>query len=143
MMLNFLIILTTYAFMEFMAWFTHKFVMHGFGWYFHKDHHQKESGFFEKNDVYFLVYAIPSWLLIMFGAMHQFDFKFFIGIGIACYGLTYFIIHEVVIHERFKWFKNWKNPFFEALREAHKKHHAVTSKEGASHFGLLLSPFKS
>jgi beta-carotene 3-hydroxylase len=142
MLFKILILLATYGGMEFMAWFSHRYIMHGLGWYFHKDHHQKEPGFFEKNDVYFLLYAIPSWLLIMFGAMNGFDLKFFAGIGIALYGLTYFLLHEVVIHERFTWFRNWRNPFFEALRKAHKKHHSVTEKHGASHFGLLLSPLK-
>ena len=27
--------------MEFMAWFTHKYIMHGFLWVLHKDHHKK------------------------------------------------------------------------------------------------------
>ena len=39
--------------MEPITWATHKYVMHGFLWYLHEDHHQKSDGFFEKND-YFL-----------------------------------------------------------------------------------------
>ena len=43
--------------MEFAAWFTHKYVMHGFLWDWHEDHHQPhlKEGFFEKNDHLLLV----------------------------------------------------------------------------------------
>ena len=50
--------LAAYAGMEFMAWFTHKYVMHGILWVWHEDHHQphhEKHGFFEKNDLFFLV----------------------------------------------------------------------------------------
>jgi len=36
----FLIFLVTFLVMECVTWCTHKFVMHGFMWYFHEDHHQ-------------------------------------------------------------------------------------------------------
>ena len=39
--------------MEPITWATHKYVMHGFLWYLHEDHHQKSDGFFEKNDAFF------------------------------------------------------------------------------------------
>ncbi|MGK0308571.1 MAG: beta-carotene 3-hydroxylase, partial [Urechidicola sp.] len=34
--MNFIIILATFLGMEFMAWCTHKFVMHGFLWNLHQ-----------------------------------------------------------------------------------------------------------
>ena len=30
----------TFIVMEGVTWCTHKYVMHGFGWYLHEDHHQ-------------------------------------------------------------------------------------------------------
>ena len=32
----------TFFFMEFMAWFSHKYIMHGFLWVLHADHHKKD-----------------------------------------------------------------------------------------------------
>ena len=90
MTLNIALVIITFLVMEGMAWVTHKFVMHGFMWYFHEDHHQPTPGFFEKNDVFFLIYAVPSWLLIMFGMMNGNDFRTFIGFGILAYGIGYF-----------------------------------------------------
>ena len=87
------IIIATFFFMEFVAWFTHKYVMHGFLWSVHKDHHQKEPGFFEKNDLFFLIFAVPSWLCIMLGMMNGFPEAVAIGYGIALYGMAYFVVH--------------------------------------------------
>lgn len=129
--------------MEFMAWFTHKYVMHGFLWFLHKDHHQPNPNtFFEKNDSFFLVYAIPSWLCIMLGMMWGNAFSVGLGFGILAYGMTYFLIHDVLIHRRFKWFDKIQNPYFKALRKAHKVHHKNRFKEEGSCFGLLVVPRK-
>ncbi len=32
----------TFCIMEFMAWFSHKYIMHGFLWHLHEDHHKKD-----------------------------------------------------------------------------------------------------
>src|SRR4051812_43332125 len=100
--INIALVIGGFFLTEFLAWFLHKFVMHGFLWSLHKDHHQKEAGFFEKNDTFFLVFAIPSWLCIMYGNMAGGDFRLYIGIGIAVYGIAYFLVHEIFIHQRFK-----------------------------------------
>ena len=136
------IVVATFFFMEFMAWFTHKYVMHGLMWYFHKDHHQHEPGFFEKNDVFFLIFAIPSWLCIMLGLMNANFYVVSIGAGIAVYGLSYFLMHDIFIHQRFKWFRNSNNFYLLALRKAHKIHHKHLGKEEGECFGMLVVPPK-
>jgi len=141
MLINFLIILATFIFMEFMAWFTHKFVMHGFLWYLHRDHHQGHEGFFEKNDSFFLIFAIPSAFCFVTGIMNN-DFRLFIGIGIALYGFAYFLVHDVIIHQRFKWLRNLDNDYIKAIRRAHKIHHKHLGKEQGENFGMLVVPQK-
>lgn len=128
--------------MEFMAWFTHKYVMHGLGWYFHRDHHRPEPGFLEKNDVFFLIFAIPSWLCIMFGMMEGNDFRLYIGIGIALYGFAYFLVHDIIIHQRFKILTRSSNLYVMAIRKAHKIHHKHLDKEDGECFGMLVVPKK-
>lgn len=142
-MLSLFITIAAFLGMEFMAWFTHKYVMHGFMWYFHKDHHVKDHHSpFEKNDVFFLIYATPGALLMITGIMADFDFKFFVGLGITLYGFTYFLVHDVFIHQRFKWFRNTTHPYFLAIRKAHKAHHKVITKEHGTCFGMLVVPKK-
>jgi len=140
--LNIVLIIATFFAMEFMAWFTHKYVMHGFMWKFHKDHHVEEPGFFERNDVFFLIYAVPSFLLILFGAKAGYDFRFFIGLGILFYGMAYFFVHDIFIHQRFKILRNADHPYFKAIRKAHKVHHKHRGKEHGECFGMLLVPWK-
>ncbi len=136
------VFLVSFFAMEFIAWATHKYVMHGLMWYFHVDHHSEKKGFFEKNDVFFLVFAIPSWLCIMLGVMYEQYLSVWIGAGIAAYGLAYFMVHEVYIHRRFKWLDNLDSPYLMAIRKAHKVHHKYRGKEHGECFGMLLVPRK-
>lgn len=138
-----LITLLTFIMMEGVAWFTHKYIMHGFGWYLHKDHHQPGYQYiFEKNDVFSIIFATPSILLLLFGLMPNLNYLFFIGLGIFLYGLAYFLIHDVLIHRRFKWFDSVNNWYFKGLRKAHKIHHKRLGKHDGECFGMLLVPFK-
>jgi len=133
-----LLILLTFLTMEGITWLTHRFVMHGFLWYLHEDHHQKRPGFFEKNDAFFLIFAIPSWLCIMLGLQNQVYWVAAVGLGIALYGLAYFIVHEVIIHQRFKWFTRSNNAYIRTIRWAHKMHHKHVGKEEGESFGMLI-----
>jgi beta-carotene 3-hydroxylase len=128
--------------MEFVAWFTHKFVMHGFLCILHKDHHQTEPGIFEKNDAFFLIFAIPSMILIFLGVMNGYDIRMYIGIGIAVYGLAYFLVHDIFIHQRIGIFRRSNNVYLRAIRKAHKVHHKHLNKEHGECFGMLMVPFK-
>ena len=137
-----LVLIGTFVLMEFSAWAMHKYVMHGFMWKFHKDHHVPEEGVFERNDIFFLIYAIPSWLCIMLGIMYQAYFAVWIGFGIAAYGFAYFLFHDVYIHRRLKFLRDINRPFFMAIRKAHKVHHKHRGKEHGECFGMLIVPFK-
>ena len=138
-----LITLGVFLLMECVTWLTHKFVMHGFGWYLHEDHHQpKYQGVFEKNDAFFVVFAIPSIALFYFGTYTEHTFLFYIGLGILFYGLAYFMVHDVLIHQRFKWFKHTNNRYLKGLRKAHKIHHKHLGKEEGECFGMLFVPLK-
>ena len=66
------IVLLTFFLTELSAWANHKYLMHGILWYLHADHHNKDhDSWYERNDFFFMIYAIPSWLLIMFGMMNH------------------------------------------------------------------------
>lgn len=133
-----LITLATFCVMEGITWLTHRFVMHGFLWYLHEDHHQKGPGFFEKNDAFFIIFAIPSWLCIMLGSMNQVYWVVSIGAGIALYGFAYFLVHEIIIHQRVKLFTRSNNRYIKAIRWAHKMHHKHLDKHEGESFGMLI-----
>ena len=140
---NVLIVLTSFFCMEGIAWFTHKYIMHGLLWVFHKDHHKKESpGFFEHNDFFFLIFALPGIAGLFFGMRAGYNPLFWIGMGITVYGFAYFFIHDIFIHQRFKVLRNADNKYFKAIRRAHKIHHKHVGKEEGECFGMLWVPFK-
>src|SRR4051794_31912535 len=104
--MNTAIVLLSFAGMELVAWFSHKYIMHGLLWVLHKDHHKKVSGgFMEHNDFFFLIFAIPGLLCLVLGIRSNVNFLFWIGMGITLYGMTYFVIHDIFIHQRFKIFR--------------------------------------
>lgn len=135
------LVIITFVMMEFIAWSSHKYIMHGSLWKWHEDHHdhKKKSGkFWEKNDRFFLIFAIPSAAAYIVGTATSMTFFLYIGIGISIYGLIYFLIHDVYIHKRFKWFKTLDSRYSRAILRAHGAHHARKSKENCESFGLLI-----
>lgn len=126
--------------MEFVAWFSHKYIMHGFLWHVHLDHHQPTGHKIQKNDWFFLIFAIPAWQFIMLGFIFGSVLSIGIGFGISLYGMVYFLIHEVLIHRRFNWLDNLQFRYFNILKRAHRAHHEKTGKEDGKCFGLLIVP---
>lgn len=141
---NFILITAGVFFsMEGVTWLTHKFVMHGFLWNLHRDHHQVDPNrFWQKNDLFFVIFAVPSMTLFMASALLSKPALAAIGLGILFYGLAYFLVHEVLIHRRLKWFDKTDNWYFKALRKAHKVHHKHLDKHEGECFGMLLVPLK-
>lgn len=133
-----LVLLGTFVIMEGVTWCTHRFVMHGFLWYLHKDHHQVRPGIFEKNDLFAFIFAIPSFLMIYFGTFRHLWWLQAIGFGVMLYGIAYFLVHDVIIHQRFKWFAKSNNTYVRAIRWAHKMHHKHLGKHDGESFGFLI-----
>lgn len=141
--MNFLIILITFFLMEGFTWVVHKYVMHGFLWSLHRDHHDHSNDPpLEKNDYFFVIFAIPAIVLMYIGTMNDFNALFYIGIGITLYGMSYFFVHDIFIHQRVKFLKDTKNPYLLAIRRAHKQHHKHINKEDGECFGFLWVPVK-
>lgn len=137
------VFIATFMMMEGMAWFTHKYVMHGILWKLHKDHHRKDHNhWWERNDLFFVFYAVVS---ISFFLLWRYDGLWVglpIGLGILAYGIAYFTVHDIFIHQRFKIFKNANNPYAKGVRRAHKMHHKHLGKEDGECFGMLWVPMK-
>ena len=138
-----LLILVTVAAMEGVAWASHKYIMHGFGWAWHRDHHEPHDNVFEKNDLYGVVGAIMSISMFAVGSPLVLGADAWwpgtwIGLGILVYGLIYTFIHDGLVHQRyFKWVP--KKGYAKRLVQAHKLHHATIGKEGGVSFGFIFA----
>ncbi|MCI9844014.1 sterol desaturase family protein [Flavobacterium pectinovorum] len=140
-MLNFLIIIIVFICMEGATWCIHKYIMHGFLWVLHKDHHDHSSeGLLEKNDYFFVIFATPAIALMYFGSLADFNYVFYIGLAVSLYGMAYFFVHDIFIHQRLKVLRNTNNTYFLALRRAHKQHHKHLGKHFGECFGFLYVP---
>ena len=138
-----LIFLGTFFIMEFNAWFTHKYIMHGMLWNLHKDHHHKDhDSWFERNDAFFIFYAVVSMSCFYLSSFENLWYTLPIGFGILAYGAAYFVVHDIFIHQRFKWLRNIDNKYARGLRRAHKMHHKHLGKDKGENFGMLVVPFK-
>ncbi|NRA28744.1 MAG: sterol desaturase family protein [Parvularculaceae bacterium] len=127
------------CFMEAFAWWAHKYIMHGWGWNWHADHHEPHDKTFEKNDLFVVVFGSFTAALIMIG-IEWFEPLYYVGLGITLYGIMYSFVHDGLVHQRypFHWFP--KRGYWKRLVQAHKLHHATTCKEGAVSFGFVLAP---
>lgn len=137
------VLLASFAAMELAAALMHRYVMHGPLWVWHEDHHVPRGGTFQANDLFALMFAVPSWLLIMTGMQSgPGHVRTAIGFGILLYGVVYTLVHENIIHRRFPWKLRLGHWYFHALREAHAVHHQRQSKTGCVNFGMLVVPLQ-
>jgi beta-carotene 3-hydroxylase len=129
-------LLAAFAGMELFSGFFHKYIMHGVLWRIHKTHHVHGKGFFELNDIFSLSFGTIATLLFVLG-IPTLDWRFWVGCGIICYGAVYFVVHDVFIHRRVKWIEQTNIPYLQALRRAHKAHHAYIESNPGEEYGLL------
>lgn len=129
-----LIVLSSFIVMEFVSYLAHRFVYHGFGWIFHKSHHEPRHGMFEWNDIFPMIFAAITISLMMFGLSDPSRSDIVaMSIGITSYGLVYFFIHDLYVHRRAKWMR-LRIPFLLKLKQAHAIHH----RYGGEPYGLLM-----
>ncbi len=137
------IVLATFLGMEFVAWGSHKYIMHGFGWGWHRDHHERHDRMFEKNDLYALVGASMSIAMFALGSplvrgSAAWEPGTWIGVGILAYGIVYTLIHDGLVHQRyFHWVP--RRGYAKRLVQAHRLHHATIGKEGGVSFGFVIA----
>lgn len=132
------LVIVAFIGMEGVAWLSHKYIMHGIGWKWHKDHHQHHKGFFEKNDLYAVFFSLIAIGLIFTGIFGN-KTLLFLGIGVTLYGVGYFLFHDIVVHRRIKTNFKPQGKYFKRIINAHYMHHKTHKKEGAEAFGFLFA----
>ena len=138
-----LICVSTFLFWEAVAWFTHKYVMHGFLWSWHKSHHTAHHHTFERNDLFAFVFSLPSiGLFYYFSLVHYNPYMLAVALGIFLYGVFYLIFHDVIVHQRVRWRPDRKSNYLQRMINAHYIHHSKHTKEGCEAFGFLYAPKK-
>ena len=138
-----LIVFATVLAMEWVAWASHKYIMHGFARAWQRDHHEPHDNLLEKNDLFAIVGAVASISMFAIGSPMVLGSGAWwpgtwIGLGILFYGIIYTLVHDGLVHQRyFQWVP--KRGYAKRLVQAHKLHHATVGKEGGVSFGFVLA----
>ena len=136
-----LLFVATIVLMEGFAYVAHRWVMHGWGWFLHESHHRARHGNWELNDLYAVIFAVPS-IVLLLGGVHLgwWPGCTWIGAGIAAYGAIYFGFHDIVVHKRIGHRYVPRSAYMKRIVQAHRLHHIVETKEGTVSFGFLWAP---
>jgi beta-carotene 3-hydroxylase len=139
----FLITFATFLLWEGVAWITHKYIMHGFLWRWHKSHHTAHNHLLERNDWFAVIFRLPSIGLFYYGSMVTYNpYLLAVGVGILCYGIFYLVFHDIIVHQRITWRPRKRSKYLERMINAHYVHHGKHTKEGCEAFGFLFAPKK-
>lgn len=139
----FLIVIATAAAMEGVAWGSHKYIMHGWGWGWHRDHHEPHDNLLEKNDLYAIVGAALSISMFAIGSPWVMGANAWwpgtwIGLGVLVYGIVYTLVHDGLVHQRYFRYVP-RSGYLKRLVQAHNLHHATIGKEGGVSFGFVIA----
>ena len=132
-----LLVVGTVAFMEWFAAWSHEHIMHGWGWGWHKSHHEPHDETLEENDLYAVVFAVFAVGLFVVGAYAW--PVWWIAVGISIYGVLYFFMHDGLVHQRWPFKYIPRTGYLKRVYQAHRLHHAVEGRDGCVSFGFVYA----
>jgi beta-carotene 3-hydroxylase len=119
--------------MELVATLAHRFVFHGFGMGWHRSHHLPPRRVLEANDLFPLVFSGLTIVVLSIGvSVGAAAVLLPIGVGVTAYGVSYLVVHDLVIHRRASWLRV-PDRVGSRLRRAHNVHHLFSEAP----FGFL------
>ena len=136
-MLFILLTISGFVGLEVFSYIVHRWFFHGVLWKIHVTHHTPRKGWLELNDVFSIVFGSVSVICLVSGNYIAIP----VGLGIAIYGVVYFIAHDLFTHRRFLPFSS-KNKTLLTIRAAHQRHHQSSDKLGIEPFGLFLFNYR-
>jgi beta-carotene 3-hydroxylase len=135
---NAAIVVVSVVAMEWIAWATHKYVMHRWGWAWHRSHHESGEHGLEKNDFYAAVFAAIAIAFIARGSRGVWPLTW-VGLGMTIYGFLYFVVHDGFVHQRWPFRYAPRGGYLKRLVQAHRVHHAVRTRDACISFGFLYA----
>lgn len=127
-----------FLFMEGLAWVAHRYVMHGWGWRWHRSHHEPGRRMLEANDGFSVIGAALAIGLFLLAGKLASPLLQAAAIGVTAYGVVYWLVHDGLVHQRWPWRWSPRSGYLRRLVQAHRLHHAVRTREGALSFGFLI-----
>lgn len=125
--------LVAFALMEPIAALTHRGLMHRRGWRWHRSHHATRGRRLEANDLFPIVFAAVTIVVMAVGAAQDRSFLLWVGAGVSLYGTAYLLVHDVCIHGRLGR-AVVAGPYLRWVARAHAVHH----RDGRAPYGFLV-----
>jgi beta-carotene 3-hydroxylase len=132
-----LLVIGTVVFMEWFAAWSHKHIMHGWGWQWHKSHHEPHDETLEKNDLYAVIFAVIA--IGMFWVGNWVWPVWWIAVGVSVYGVLYFFMHDGLVHQRWPFRYVPRKGYLKRVYQAHRLHHAVEGRDDCVSFGFVYA----
>lgn len=132
-LLHLLIAVGGFVAMEGVSYATHRWVMHGAGMRWHRSHHLPSEGRVERNDLFPVLFSMIGFGVFLAASLTATGWLYWLGGGIAAYGLLYLLVHEVYIHRRVPCPLADRRSL-DRLRDAHEIHHLF----GGEPYGMLF-----
>ena len=128
------VVLAAFVAMEPVTYVVHRGVMHGPGLGWHRSHHARSTGRFERNDLYPVVFAAATVSVMAVGSLVPgLALLVPIGAGVTAYGLAYLFVHDGYIHRRLPRLTR-RISALDRLADAHALHHRF----GGEPYGMLF-----
>jgi len=124
--------------MEGVAWFLHKYAMHGFVWVPHEDHHRGHKGWFEKNDPFAAFFSALAIALFYLGVQGGINTLYYVAIRVTLYGVGYILFHDITFHRRIRVPR--KGRYLKRIIGSHAAHHQKSTRCQGVSFGFLWAP---
>ncbi len=124
--------------MEGVAWSTHRWIMHGPMWVWHRSHHEPRTGYFERNDLFAVFFAAIAVTLFWLGTRPGWQLVGWAGAGVTSYGILYALVHDGLVHRRWPMPRLARRGYLRRLVQAHRLHHASEGRLDAVSFGFLV-----
>lgn len=128
--------------MDVWAALLHGLVWHRALWPIHRSHHLPRRGRYEKNDALSVLHAPIAIALILYGCQAEpgvvREIAFGVGIGMTLFGVSYFVVHDGLVHGRLPVAFLLRVGYLRRVVEAHRKHHE--GSRGRPPYGLFFGP---
>lgn len=125
--------LLAFVLMEPATALAHRGIMHGRGMVWHRSHHGRRMTRFEANDLFPACFAGITMLAIGVGFnVPALGVLVPVGAGVTLYGVAYTLVHDGVVHRRFRMPAGGR--YLRHVVESHALHH----RYGAAPYGMLV-----
>ncbi|MDY7041893.1 MAG: beta-carotene hydroxylase, partial [Chloroflexota bacterium] len=103
-------------------------------------HHRPQDRGLQKNDLFAVFFGLISMGLIFTGVILGQMPPVSVGLGMALYGLGYFLFHDVMFHRRLRAIRIKSNSrYLRRIVHAHAIHHQKSGRKDGVSFGFLYA----